>query len=314
LVKGVILGGGGGMAIPDFETIMLPLLKFLSDGKEHAKRDVVGILAKQFNLNENELMQLQPSGRNPVFDNRVAWARAYLNKAGLVDAPRWGFWQITNKGKEVLKAAPSKINVNFLDQFPKFKEFRTPKKDKDWKSTASAERILQKTPEELLESGYQEIGQALVRDILERIKQCTPNFFERLVIELLLEMGYGGSKEDAAEAIGKTGDEGIDGIIKEDRLGLDCIYIQAKRWEGQVGRPEIQKFAGALQGKRAKKGIFITTSDFSQEAKGYVENIDNKIILINGEFLAELMIEHNIGVSPVASFDIKKLDSDYFSE
>jgi len=300
------------MAIPDFETIMLPLLKFLSDGKEHQKKEAVYALAKHFKLTEEELKQLQPSGRNLLFDNRVAWSRKYMYEAGLIGSPLRGYWQITNKGIDVIKANPNKIDVEFLDQFPGFKEYRTGAKDRDEQVVSSVETNLQRTPEELLESGYQEIKQSLVQDILEQVKQCSPNFFEKIVVELLLKMGYGGSRRDAAEAIGKSGDEGIDGIIKEDRLGLDCIYVQAKRWEGQVGRPEIQKFAGALQGKRAKKGIFITSSFFTQEAKDFVKNIDNKIILIDGKFLAELMIEHDIGVSPEASYEIKRLDSDYF--
>lgn len=245
------------MGIPDFETIMLPLLKFLSDSKEHAKREAVDVLAKQFNLTEEELKQLQPSGRNTVFDNRVAWARAYMNKAGLIGSPRRGFWQITKEGLDVLKKNPSRIDVDFLDQFPSFREFRTARRESSDQENPSIVGDTQGTPEEMLESGFQEIKQGLIEDILEQIKQCSPGFFEKLVVELLLRMGYGGSLKDAAEAIGKAGDEGVDGIIKEDRLGLDCIYIQAKRWEGQVGRPEIQKFAGALQGKRAKKKEFL---------------------------------------------------------
>jgi len=302
------------MAIPNFENIMLPLLKFLSDKKEHAKKDAVEALAKEFNLSEEELNQLQPSGRNLLFDNRVAWARKYMHEAGLIGAPRRGYWQITDKGIEIVKKNPPAIDIEFLDQFPGFKEFRTGRRDKNEQAVPLLKNDLQRTPEELLESGYQEMKQSLVQDILEQVKECNPSFFENLVVELLLKMGYGGSRRDAAEAIGKSGDEGIDGIIKEDRLGLDCIYVQAKKWEGQVGRPEIQKFAGALQGKRAKKGIFITTSYFTQEAKDFAKNIDNKIILIDGQFLAELMIEHNIGVSPVAAYEIKRLDSDYFTE
>ena len=302
------------MAIPDFESIMVPLLEFLSDKKEHSKKEAVDALAKQFKLSDEELNQLQPSGRNPVFDNRVAWARAYLNKAGLLGAPRWGFWNITEKGLEVLKANYPKIDVSFLDQFPGFKEFRTGKKGEVKQDISFVEFDSQKTPEELLESGYQKIRQSLAQDIQDQVKRCSPDFFEKLVIELLLKMGYGGSRIDAGEAIGKTGDEGIDGIIKEDRLGLDCIYIQAKRWEGQVGRPEIQKFAGALQGKRAKKGIFISTSSFSQEALDFARNIENKIVLIDGGKLAQLMMDYNVGVSVNASYEIKKIDSDYFLE
>ncbi len=299
------------MAIPDFKTIMLPLLKFLSDKEEHIQKEAVDVLAKQFNLTQEELNQLQPSGRNFLFANRVAWARFYMSKAGLVSSPQRGYWQITDKGLEILKSNPPKIDVNFLDKIPGFKEIRTGKRGKE-QETKSIITETQKTPEELIDAGYQEIRQSLIEDLLIQISRCSPSFFEKLVVELLLKMGYGGSREDAAEAIGRIGDEGIDGIIKEDRLGLDCIYIQAKRWQSQVGRPEIQKFVGALHGKHAQKGIFITTSMFSQEALDYAKNMS--IILIDGETLAQFMIDYNVGVTSVASYEIKRVDSDYFVE
>jgi restriction system protein len=225
--------------------------------------------------------------------------------------PKRGFYKITDRGLNVLKKDPPKVDVTFLNQFPEFIKFiHTKKEKKGSPGTESSET----NPEEALESSYLALQQTLASDIIQSIKDCSPQFFERLVIDVLVRMGYGGSRKEAGQAVGRTGDGGIDGIIKEDKLGLDIIYIQAKRWENIVGRPEIQKFAGALQGQRARKGIFITTSDFTKDALDYVKNIDNKIILIDGQRLAELMIEHNVGVSSVASYEIKKIDSDYFME
>jgi restriction system protein len=297
------------MAIPDFETIMLPLLKVLSDNKEHHKSEAINILAKQFKLTEEELAMMQPSGRNPVFGNRVAWARNYLNKAGLIDSPRWGYWQISEEGMNIVKTV-KEIDIKFLLKIPRFKSWLK----KEDKTDSPVKETTQSTPDDLFEAGYKKIQDELVQDLLTQIKRCSWSFFEKLVVELLLKMGYGGSRADAGKALCRAGDEGIDGIIKEDRLGLDCIYIQAKKWENQVGRPDVQKFAGALIGKHAKKGVFITTSIFSREALDFVKNIENKIVLIDGEMLAQLMIENNVGVFSSASFEIKKIDSDYFNE
>lgn len=303
------------MAIPDYQTIMLPLLKLLGDGEVHSSRQTVDSLAEYFRLTDQEKRELLPSGNQPIFANRVAWARTYVKKAGLIKAPKRGHFEITERGREALAKNPGKINVAYLDQFPEFVEFRKTKKVKKVdKPTTEGKGFLETNPEETLEAAYQELQESLADELLSTIKECSPAFFERLVVDVLLGMGYGGSRKEAGEAIGQSGDGGIDGIIKEDKLGLDIIYIQAKRWENTVGRPEIQKFAGALQGQKARKGIFITTSNFSKEALDYVKNIENKIILIDGERLAELMIDSNVGVSPVAAYEIKKIDSDYFIE
>ncbi len=299
------------MAIPDFETIMLPLLKVLSDKKEHHKSEVIDILAKQFKLTEEELAKMQPSGRNPVFGNRVAWARNYLNKAGLIDSPRWGYWSISDEGMRILKTT-KEINIEFLLKIPRFRSWL--KKEDVKTETPVIKGEMQSTPDDLFEAGYRKIQDELAQELLTQIMRCSWAFFERLVVEVLLGMGYGGSRKDAGKALCRRGDEGIDGIINQDRLGLDCIYIQAKRWDAQVGRPEIQRFAGALIGKHAKKGVFITTSSFSREALDFVKNIDNKIVLIDGEMLAQLMIENNVGVFSSATFEVKKIDSDYFNE
>jgi restriction system protein len=303
------------MAIPDYQSIMLPLLKFLSDGLEHSKRDCVQALATQFNLSDDELRELLPSGQQEVFDNRVGWARTYLKKAGLIESPRRSIFKITQRGLDVLKTNPAALTVNDLKKFPEFIEFLNASTD-----DKSEEQVLKQhseketTPEESLEYAYQTIRQDISQELLTRIKSCSPNFFERLVVELLVKMGYGGSIKDAGKAIGKSGDEGIDGVIKEDHLGLDVIYIQAKRWEVPIGRPEIQKFVGALMGQKAKKGVFISTSKFTKEAKEFVANIDSKIVLIDGEQLTQLMIDNDVGVSKVGAYEIKKIDSDYFDE
>jgi restriction system protein len=302
------------MAVPDFQSMMLPLLKVASDGKERSLADTRIALAGFFNLTQEELEELLPSGTQPVFNNRVAWASIYLHRAGILKRPQRGRYQITERGLEVLKKNPERIDVKFLEQYPEFIEFRSIKKDKKEKVTLTPETQPETNPEESLETAYQELQESLASDLIHSIKDCSPEFFERLVIDVLVKMGYGGSRKEAGQAIGRSGDEGIDGIIKEDKLGLDIIYIQAKRWENTVGRPEIQKFAGALQGQRARKGIFITTSNFTKDALDYVNNIESKIILIDGRQLAELMIEHNVGVSSVASYEIKKIDSDYFIE
>lgn len=301
------------MSIPDYQSIMLPLLRYAEDQKEHSLRDAIETLADSFQLSEEERKELLASGQQAIFGNRVGWARTYLKKACLLENTKRGFFKITARGIDVLKQGLKEINVKFLDQFPEFVEFRTTK-EKTVESTLPAETNFEKTPEETLESAYQRMRQDLAAELLQSIKECSPSFFERLVIDLLVKMGYGGTRKDAGAAIGKSGDGGIDGIIKEDRLGLDAIYIQAKRWENPVGRPEIQKFAGALQGQRAKKGVFLTTSAFSSEAHDYVSRIESKIVLIDGNLLANLMMDHNVGVSSIAAYELKRVDTDYFTE
>lgn len=298
------------MPIPDFQTIMLPLLKFLGDEKEHSLRDTIEHLVNEFNLNEVERKELLPSGQQARFDNRLSWARTYLKKAGLIESAKEGYFRITKRGLDILKENPERINMKYLERYSEFVEFRKGKKEEKGEDV----KIEDATPEEVIESASQGLKDNLATELLQNVKNCSPAFFERLVIDLLIKMGYGGTRKDAGQAIGKSGDEGIDGIIKEDRLGLDVLYIQAKRWGNPVSRPEIQKFVGALQGQKAKKGIFITTSTFTKEAEDYVKNIESKIVLIDGDMLAKLMIDHNIGVSSVSSYEIKRMDMDYFTE
>lgn len=301
------------MAIPDYQSIMLPLLRLASDGNEHTLRAAVEELSEKFGLTEEERKELLPSGAQSTFTNRVSWARTYLNKAALLESTRRGYFRITPRGQEILAKGLSGINVKFLDQFPEFIEFRTTHREREQTTNTAVNESLQ-TPGELLEGAYQKLREDLAADLLKTVTDCSPSFFERLVIDVLVAMGYGGSRKEAGRAIGRSGDEGIDGIINEDRLGLDVIYIQAKRWQAPIGRPEIQKFAGALQGHRANKGIFITTSSFTKDAEDYVTKINSKIVLIDGDQLSQLMIDHNVGVTPVTMYETKKIDGDYFIE
>lgn len=302
------------MSIPDFQTCMLPLLNVIADGKDYSTHDIESSLAAIFNLSDDELSALLPSGRQKIFRNRVAWAKSYLKQAGLLESPKRGFIKITSRGLTVFNDAPDIVNIKYLYKYPEFVEFRNAKSSGEEVGEIKAQEITENTPEEVLELAHEKIRSELAQELLEKVLSCTPEFFEYLVVELLLKMGYGGSRRDAGERIGQSGDGGIDGIIKEDRLGLDVIYIQAKRWQGSVGRPEIQKFVGALQGQRARKGVFITTSTYTADAKSYAENIDTKVVLIDGKRLANLMIDFDVGVSISASYVVKKIDSDYFEE
>ncbi|MDB9508532.1 restriction endonuclease [Microcystis aeruginosa CS-338/01] len=306
------------MPIPDFQSIMLPLLKILADGKVYKYREIFEALVREFQVTEAERKEMLPSGQQEIFANRVGWAKTYLKKAGLIDSPQRATFVISEKGKEILSQNPARIDTKFLRQFPEFQEFTRVNKQNE---TITLERNLstsdqEQNPEELLEKSYQEIRQVLATDLLFILRKLSPDAFEKLVVELLVKMGYGGSIRDAGKAVGKSGDQGIDGIIKEDRLGLDIIYIQAKRWadNNAVGRPEIQKFVGALAGQGAKKGIFITTSYFTQEALEYAPRNEIKIVLIDGEELGQLMIDYNLGVSTQKIYEIKRIDHDYFGD
>jgi restriction system protein len=305
------------MSIPDYQTVMLPLLKLAADGKEYHIRDAINVLAEQFKLTEEERKELLPSGVDRIFDNRIGWARTYLKKAGLIAYPKRGYFKVTDRGKEVLAQNPGKINVAFLKQYPEFVEFYTVKKAPADIAVPESENpdVSTGTPEEVVAAGYEKLRRQIESELLARVKASAPDFFERLVVTLLTTMGYGGSLADAGRAIGKSGDGGVDGVIKEDKLGLDLLYVQAKRWdETTVGSPDIQKFVGALYGKKAKKGIFITTSNFSRAAVDYAAGLDSKIILIDGAQLAELMFDYGVGVSTVNSYEVKRIDSDFFSE
>jgi restriction system protein len=293
---------------------MLPLLKIAGDKKEHSIREAIDHIGNLFKLSEQERKEVLPSGRSYIIDNRVGWARTYLKKAGLLEDTRRSYFRITDKGAEVLAKSPTEINIKFLQQFSEFNEFRKKKDEGEEEQEQVIQEETSQTPQELLEYGYQKIKRDLAQELIELVKKASPRFFEQLVVELLLKMGYGGSLKDAGKAIGQSGDGGIDGIIKEDKLGLDVIYIQAKRWENVVGSKEIRNFVGSLVGQKANKGVFITTSGYTKDALEYVKTITHKVILIDGEMLSQLMIENNVGVSGVINYEVKKIDSDYFVE
>ena len=307
------------MAIPDYQSVMLPLLRFAAEKKDEISTgEAVEVLSKEFDLTDEDLKALLPSGFQFTFVNRVGWAATYMKKAGLLETTRRGYFRITSRGQELLSKQPKAINVKLLKQYPEFLEFQ------QLKGTRSVEKISASggtpdistaTPSEALEAAYENIRDELADELLARLKKSSPSFFERAVVELLVKMGYGGSRVDAGKAIGKSGDGGIDGIIKEDKLGLDVVYIQAKRWENNpVGRPDVMQFAGALQAQKANKGIFITTSRFTDDARSYVSQIGSKIVLIDGEQLTNLMIENDVGVTVVSMYPVKKIDADYFDE
>lgn len=291
------------------------MLQLASDGRERTIRDGMDAIARSMNLSKESLEEKLPSGVQTRFYNRFGWALTYLRRAGLLESPKRGFFCITDRGREVLKENPSRIDLNYLKRFPEIEEFRKGENNQnDAAETDSTTVETDQTPEEIIEAGYKSLNRELAAELLDRIKECPPDFFERLVVDLLVRMGYGGSRADAGRAIGRSGDDGVDGIIKEDRLGLDAVYIQAKRWESNVGRPQLQAFAGSLEGNRARKGVMITTSRFSQDAVEYIGRIEKRIVLIDGNLLAALMIEHGVGVSPVAEYTICRIDNDYFEQ
>lgn len=302
------------MAIPDYQSIMLPLLRFAADNEEHSLQETISAMSNFFDLSDDERKELLPGRRKQVIADRVGWARTYLGQAKLFESTRRSFFRITNRGIDLLRENPAVVNDKTLRRYPEFVAFKQRRK-KDI-ATFEQPNLIESlsTPEELLRDSFKTLRNKLASEILEQVKSCSPAFFEQLVVELLVKMGYGGTMEDAGRAVGRTGDGGIDGIIKEDRLGLDIIYLQAKRWENTVPSREIREFAGALQGKRARKGVFITTSDYSKSAREFAVGIENKIILIDGDELADLMIDHNVGVSIVENYEIKQIDSDYFVE
>lgn len=303
------------MGIPDYQTIMLPLLKAMADGKEYQNRTLITQLSNEFQLSEDDRKSLIPSGQDYIFDNRVGWARTYLKKAGLVESTRRGFYQITDRGKKVVDKKPERIDVKLLLEFPEFEAWYNTPQMAEAPQTQPSVTPLSETPEELVESECQKLRKQLESEVLGRVKAASPEFFERLVVRLLTTMGYGGSLSDAGKAIGRSNDGGVDGVIKEDRLGLDLLYVQAKRWsDTAVGRNEIQQFVGALQGKKAKKGIFITTSSFTKSAQEYANGIETKVVLIDGVQLASMMFDFGVGVSTASTYLVKRIDSDFFDE
>lgn len=300
------------MPIPSYQDLYKDFLTSICDGGIYSMNQVRDLLSAKLSVSEEERTTLLPSGKQRIWNSRVGWSKTYLAKAGLVVQPQRGFVQISSRGLDVLAEQPTLIDDKYLCRFDEFRDFVSPGGSGDYdleltiKATSTGI-----SPEEQLESSYLQVRQALQSELLDRIMTCSPEFFEQLVIDLLLKMGYGGSPSDAAK-VGRSGDGGIDGIIKEDKLGLNTLYLQAKRWANSVGRPEVQRFAGALHGQRAKKGILITTSTFTKEAESYANNIETKIVLIDGRKLTEFMFDYGLGCSSQSIFELKKIDSDYF--
>ena len=301
------------VAVPDYETLMLPILKFLSDEEEHRTSALVTAASDEFGLTEDERRELIPSGRAKLINNRVGWACTYLRKAGLIQSRQRGVNQITEAGLEALRRSPKKIDSDFLSQFEAFKQFKRASNPTPSDAASTEEIREERTPEEIIGIQNQIIVDSLQSDILDQISTMDPDRFEQLVVDLLISMGYGGTAEDAGRAIGRSNDGGIDGVIMEDVLGLDTIYVQAKRWRNAVPIKEVRDFAGALLSKRSNKGVFITASSFPFSAYEFVNSIDRKIILIDGKRLTELMVKFDLGVSTKQTIAIKELDSDYFT-
>jgi len=302
------------MPIPDYQTLMRPLLEQLADGQLHTLSELHDNLCQQFKLTPEEIKERLASGKQAVMRNRVGWAKTYLAKAGLLEVPVRARSKITGLGFKALEECPENIDNDYLKQFEGFREFTTPRKTAREEQPETPIHESDTTPDEQIASAYQSLNKSLADDILTTVMNATPLFFEQVVVDLMLAMGYGGSRKEAGQATQATNDDGIDGIIKEDRLGLDTIYLQAKRWQNTVHRPEIDKFIGSLTRKRARKGVFITTSEFSAGASEAVQNLDMKVVLINGQQLAELMIEHNLGVTCKEIYEVKTIDSDYFND
>jgi restriction system protein len=304
------------MPIPDYQQLMQPMLQYLRDGQTRNQRERVDWLADHFKLTQEERAELQSSGRQSKLSNRTVWATSYLKKAGLLAQPGRGLAQITARGTEALADADRGVQINnqYLKRYPEFVVFLNGPDAAviDPKPPTELERP--ETPEEAMPKAYSQLRTALASDLLDKIKTSSPSFFEQIVIDLLVAMGYGGSRDDAAQAVGGSGDGGVDGYIKEDKLGLDSIYLQAKRWENSVGRPVVQAFAGSLEGFRAHKGVLITTSTFTSDARDYVRRIAKTIVLIDGAQLTSLMIDHGVGVTDIAVYPIKRVDEDYFTD
>jgi restriction system protein len=310
------------MPIPDYQSLMRPLLAFASDGTEKNINDAINGVANQLKLSDDERHQLLPSGKQAIFANRVHWARTYLDKAGAIQRTRRSHFQITDRGKKLLVGNPTRIDVQVLKQFPEFIAFQSPKVSGDTGNgnipSALATELQESvvTPEEAVQQAEAQIFENLKSQLLVRIWELSPSFFERLVVDLVVSMGYGGSRDSVVQRLGKSGDEGIDGVVNEDPLGLDVVYIQAKRYaaDNTIGRERIQQFAGALVGQGASKGVFVTTSSFSKGATEYASKVPQRIILIDGKELARLMVQYGVGVRVERTVEIKRIDLDYFDE
>lgn len=305
------------MPIPDYQTMMLPVLKIFSDGQERRNAAIYAQLTEDLALSDEDKRELLPGGGQPTYQNRSNWATTYLFQAGLLERPQRGVYRISESGRKILSENPDKLSVLRLSKIPQFAEWldqskQSRAKTKSNNQTAVDQNTSDETPEETIQSITQDLNDQLATELLEQLHKMDPFQFEQLIVDLMLAMGYGGSRSEAGKVTQASNDGGIDGVINEDRLGLDTIYLQAKRWEASVGRREIQNFVGALAGHQAHKGVFITTSSFGKNAIEYAKTVSQKIILIDGQRLAQLMINFNIGVSTAETILIKKVDTDYF--
>lgn len=307
------------MAVPGYQDFMLPVLKYAADGKEHMGGEAAEGIADRLGISQEDRNLMAQGSGNVVYANRIAWAIIHLAKSMLLERTGRGRFRITERGQQVLARNPARIDDAFLSQFPEYQAFKSRRAKKAWETRRTGTEAEEGgdpiiTPDERLDAAYTELRETLADDLLERVRAGSPKFFEHLVVDLLVAMGYGGSRADAAQVVGKSGDEGIDGVIKEDRLGLDMVYVQAKKWDNSVGPGEIDRFVGSLMRKKAHKGVFITSGTFSSGALKAAQEASAKIVLIDGEQMAEFMIDHGVGVTDHKSYTVKKVDSDYFEE
>jgi restriction system protein len=309
------------MSVPDFQSLMLPVLRATSGGVISASQ-LRAAVAQDQGLTDEDLEELLPSGRQTVFANRVAWANVFLQRAGLVKSVRRGHYEITGEGRSALAASPARIDMAYLNRYPGYREWRAASTNRGEPTAAPPEQALvshetsSETPEEVMEATHSALNRQLAVDLLERLREVSPGLFERMMVDLLLAMKYGGGRAEMGQALGRSGDGGIDGLINEDELGLDAVYVQAKRYaaSNSVGEPEIRGFVGALEGHRATKGVFVTTSSFTKSARDYAERVQKRLILIDGTRLASLMVQHGVGVRVRAVYEVKGVDEEFFEE
>jgi restriction system protein len=305
------------MSVPNFQAFFVPVLRAVADGNQHATTEIRQVIASSMKLTPEDLDEKLPSGNQTLFSNRVSWSLVYLAKANALRRPTRGFFQITKRGEDLLRLHPKGFTRAELQVFPEFTSFvkgQVDREDLSGQQTSFDQSLVNadRTPEENVRNWHKLLQNTLANEVLETVRRSTPRFFEKVVVDLLVAMGYGGSVQNPGTVTKFSGDDGLDGFIRQDKLGLDMIHIQAKRWSNPVGRPDVQAFAGSLEGARSRKGVFITTSKFTAEATQYVERIERRIILIDGAQLATLMVEHNVGVATSDTLAIKRLDSSYF--
>lgn len=307
------------MAVPDFQSFMLPLLKLLADDREHSLPEVRDILADEMGLGPDDRAEMIPSNRKTRLTDRVSWAKTYMQAAGLIEAPARGRFRITPEGHQLLAESPERINVALLrKRYESFRQYHSgghsaPGRDVEPQTLLEINQMGSITPADAIDAAFRQHRAGLAEEVLAQVKTMSPEFFENTVVQLMIRLGYGGS-EGRGATLGRSGDGGVDGVIPEDKLGLDVVYVQAKRWEGVVGRPIVQAFVGSLEGFRARKGVLMTTSQFTADARAYVDNIEKRVVLVDGQMLASLMIDTGLGVNPEKTYTVSRIDTDFFTE